>query len=70
MRRAGPCGILDVTGCKWPVRESNKVPTHLFCNAPRAGQGPYCAAHAAQAHGIGTPSERRAVRVAMAEANR
>ena len=61
MRSAVPCSILDVTGCKWPVRESNKVPGgHLFCNAVRAGHGPYCASHAAQAYGIGTPSERRA----------
>ena len=55
-------GILDVKGCRWPVGEGAVPGGHLFCNADRAGQGPYCAAHAAQAYGIGTPSERRAVK--------
>lgn len=35
-----PVGLLDRTGCAWPVGEG---PT-LFCNAPKAGKS-YCAAH-------------------------
>lgn len=41
-----PCGILDVTGCRWPVGEDASVRgRHLFCNRERDGEGSYCAMH-------------------------
>lgn len=40
------CGILNVTGCKWPVGESEAViGSHLFCNAEKAHGRSYCAHH-------------------------
>lgn len=40
-------GILDVTGCKWPVGENAATPgRHLFCNHDVEGGGSYCPYHA------------------------
>jgi len=36
-------------GCKWPMWGSTERATHVYCDAPRDGCGPYCAAHHAQA---------------------
>lgn len=42
-----PCGIIDVTGCKWPVgTDPATAGTHLFCNADCHGEGSYCEHHA------------------------
>lgn len=42
------CSILDVTGCKFPVRRCDKtVGKHLFCNAEKAENVPYCSHHLA-----------------------
>ena len=47
-QQRGPAvGILDVTGCKWPVgKESGVAGSHTFCNCPRKAGKPYCAEHA------------------------
>lgn len=39
----------EQSGCKWPLWGSAERPTHTYCDAPRDGDGPYCAAHHAQA---------------------
>jgi transposase-like protein len=36
--------IIDVDGCKWPVKRTNNA--WLCCNAAKTGPGPYCKAHA------------------------
>jgi len=39
-------GILDVTGCRWPVGEDAAVPgRHTFCNGPQRDGSSYCAEH-------------------------
>ena len=41
-----PVGILDVTGCRWPVGEDAAVPgRHTFCNGPQRDGSSYCAEH-------------------------
>lgn len=40
------CSILEVTGCRWPVAESNVPGGHLFCNAVQAPGKSYCPHHA------------------------
>ena len=41
-----PCGILDVTGCRWPVGTDASVPgRHLFCNREKPVSSSYCEAH-------------------------
>lgn len=43
--RGSAVGILDVTGCRWPVGEDvNVAGRHTFCNAETDGS-PYCAHH-------------------------
>lgn len=45
---SGPCGILDVTGCKWAVGFDKSVPGgHLFCDAPKHDER-YCEFHVKQ----------------------
>lgn len=45
---AGPCGILDVTGCKWAVGFDKSVPGgHLFCNSEKHDER-YCEFHVKQ----------------------
>ena len=40
-------GILDVTGCKWPVGENDATPgRHLFCNHGTDENAAYCPYHA------------------------
>lgn len=42
--------ILDVTGCKWAVREdASFIGGHAFCNHPTDGKSSYCAFHAKEA---------------------
>jgi hypothetical protein len=51
-----PCGILEVTGCRWPV---TAVAPHLFCYARRVWGCSYCDTHEALSTGgnmIRTPS--------------
>jgi len=40
-----PAGILDVTGCRWPVDQGNAPGRHLFCNG-KIYKGSYCEFHA------------------------
>lgn len=49
--RTGPAkGILDVTGCKWPVEhDPSVIGSHAFCDAEKKDGSPYCAFHAAKA---------------------
>jgi hypothetical protein len=49
--RTGPAkGILDVTGCKWPVAEdASLIGGQAFCDATKKDGSPYCAHHAARA---------------------
>lgn len=43
-----PCGIVDVTGCRWPVETDWAViGGYLFCNAHRENPKPYCDHHTA-----------------------
>lgn len=46
--------------CKWPVELPGEAEPH-FCGLPATG--PYCGTHAKRAVGLGTPSEREAVKV-------
>jgi GcrA cell cycle regulator len=42
-----PCGIVDCTGCKWPVGwNGNTTGRHLFCNKPQLSGKSYCEEHA------------------------
>ena len=42
------CSIVDLTGCKYPVSEGEKVVgKYLFCNAEKAETVPYCDHHLA-----------------------
>jgi hypothetical protein len=45
--RTGPAvGLLDVTGCKWPVAEdASLIGGHAFCNHPKGDNQPYCPYH-------------------------
>ena len=67
-----PLPLLDLGAgqCRWAVNEASDSAGHLFCGEAVAGEGPYCACHAALAVGPGTLSERTAVRVARYQANR
>lgn len=41
-----PCGILEVTGCKWAIGSDNSVAGgHLFCNSEKHDER-YCTFHA------------------------
>lgn len=40
-----PCGILKVTGCRWPIGEGAVIGRHLFCNAEKHDER-YCEFHA------------------------
>ncbi len=50
--RKGPArGILDVTGCKWPVAEdASLIGGKAFCNHALDDGSPYCAHHRRQAY--------------------
>lgn len=42
------CSIVDLTGCKYPVSEGEKIiGKYLFCNAEKRHEVPYCEHHAA-----------------------
>lgn len=42
-------GILDVTGCRWPVMaDASVIGGQLFCNADRYDQKSYCPRHEAR----------------------
>lgn len=44
------CGILEVTGCRWPVSPDDAPKDqHLFCNATQRKGSSYCEAHAREA---------------------
>jgi hypothetical protein len=45
--RTGPAvGLLDVTGCKWPVaKDASLIGGHAFCNHAKADGKPYCPYH-------------------------
>jgi GcrA cell cycle regulator len=49
--QTGPAvGILDVTGCKWPIAEdASLIGGKAFCNHARKDGKPYCAFHAREA---------------------
>ena len=49
--RTGPAvGILDVTGCRWPIgKDASLIGSHAFCDAECREGSPYCAHHAAKA---------------------
>jgi GcrA cell cycle regulator len=40
-----PVGIIDATGCRWPVDQGNVPGRHLFCNGA-IHKGSYCEFHA------------------------
>ena len=43
------CGILEVTGCRWPVGHNRDVPGgHMFCNHSTESGESYCAPHASE----------------------
>jgi len=58
--RTGPAvGILDVTGCKWPVaKDASLIGSHAFCDAECREGSPYCAHHAQKAVTPHKPSSR------------
>lgn len=44
------CGILEVTGCRWPVSSDDaRKDEHRFCNAAQHKGSSYCEAHAHEA---------------------
>ncbi|TIV60300.1 hypothetical protein [Mesorhizobium sp.] len=70
-----PRGRLTSCGCEFPLwghHEEYDRENSLFCGAPRIldSRAPYCGFHAALTTGRGTPSERRAVRDAIATEER
>lgn len=63
-------GRLTSCSCEFPLwgdHEEYDRDTSLFCGAPRPADAlrPYCGFHARESFGLGTPSERRAVRDAI-----
>jgi hypothetical protein len=45
-KRGPAVGLLDVTGCKWPVaKDASLIGGHAFCNHARAEGKPYCPYH-------------------------
>ena len=56
--RLGPAvGVLDVTGCRWPMAENSEVIGGWeFCDHPRDGQLVYCKHHAAVAYRAFVPN--------------
>lgn len=48
--RPASCGILDVSGCRWPleVESPEVIGRKLFCNAVQCDGSPYCNEHLAQ----------------------
>jgi hypothetical protein len=45
-KRGPAVGLLDVTGCKWPVaKDASLIGGHAFCNHPKADGKPYCPYH-------------------------
>lgn len=66
-----PRGRLASCQCEFPLwgdHERFDLDTSLFCGAPRESQagGLYCTFHARKASGLGTRSEREAIRVLAA----
>lgn len=61
----GPFGF----ECRWPDDELNDAGQQTFCGAPTAHGASYCCAHMAIAWGIGTASERSALKTLL-EASR
>ena len=40
------CGILDVTGCRWPIATDHDIiGGHAFCNHSTGAGKPYCEFH-------------------------
>lgn len=68
-RRKAACSIVDVTGCRWPVKDDpHLVGGHAFCNAETPEGAPYCATHtresvASGSHELIRSTIRAAVRV-------
>jgi GcrA cell cycle regulator len=52
IQQRGPLvGLLDVTGCKWPIAEdASLIGGQAFCNCARKPGKPYCSEHAAMAY--------------------
>jgi GcrA cell cycle regulator len=49
VRIGRPCGILQASGCRWPIDSDPRViGTHVFCNAAVDEGRSYCDAHARQ----------------------
>lgn len=45
-------GILDVTGCRWPLEDNPAlIGGRAFCNAPQKDGRPYCSEHCETARG-------------------
>jgi hypothetical protein len=45
-QRGPAVGLLDVTGCKWPVaKDASLIGGHAFCNHPKADGSSYCPYH-------------------------
>lgn len=59
-------GILDVTGCKWPLHvDRSIIGGHAFCNAAKDERGPYCHFHmtnAGEKYRMWTDAEDQAIR--------
>lgn len=55
-----PCGIVDVTGCKWAVGYDHKtIGGHVFCNAAKGVEKSYCDEHEGRVSaGKPAPKER------------
>lgn len=50
------CGILDVTGCRWPLAEESAsvIASTIFCNAPQCDGSAYCETHRKAARSAGS----------------
>lgn len=68
-----PISRLGACACSFPLwghHEDFDVDSSLFCGAPTNEEGgPYCDFHREISRGMGTPSERRAVRDAVSYAS-
>lgn len=52
-RRGRAIGILDVTGCRWPVDDDARLAGgKAFCNAPQMPGRSYCPHHAAASRSV------------------
>lgn len=51
--------LIDVTGCRYAINKADLGEEHLFCDAPKHPETPYCKAHAKIAYNPESPADRK-----------